>query len=210
MSKIVLIGGVGTAVNVIEQIKKQENKDKIIGVVIDSFDIGSNISGVPVIGGLKDIQTLLKQKDVKFIFSLYKPDCMEERSNLLDSLNIPLERFTNIIHPSSYIAPSVKIGLGNVILPNTTIQSNVNIGNFNIINSNVTIEHETKLDNNNFIAANVVIGAKCHLRYHNFIGLNTAIREGVHLNKVFVGMQSLVLNDFYGCKILGIPAKKYL
>jgi len=82
------------------------------------------------------------------------------------------------------------------------------MGDFNIINTGVTIEHETVLGNGNFIAANACIGSKVRIGNHCFIGLNSSLRENVNLDRVFVGMHSLVLDSYNNCMVYGVPAKK--
>jgi sugar O-acyltransferase (sialic acid O-acetyltransferase NeuD family) len=210
--KIILIGAVGTAVNIIEQIIDAKNNYGLPynfeGILIDSFEKGSLIAGVPVAGALKDISVFLDKKEIHFLFALYKPEELKARYELLKSLKIPVSRFINFIHPLSYVAKSVVLGNGNIILSNSTVQSNVLIGNFNIINSNVTIEHETQLGNGNFLAAGAVIGSNVIIGNHCFIGLNSAVRENVVLgDNVFTGMQSAVLNNYDNVIIAGIPAR---
>ena len=125
------------------------------------------------------------------------------------SFDIPRDRFTNFIHPLSYVSGNISIGRGNVILSNSSIQSGVTLGDYNIINSGVTIEHETSLGNGNFIAANACIGSKACIGNHCFVGLNSSVRENVSLHNVFVGMHSLVLGNFSDCMIAGVPAILY-
>ncbi len=210
--QIIIIGAVGTARNIIEQVNdaalNYNYPFKIKGVLIDSFDRGAKIAGVEVIGTTHDISEYIKESNNKFLFCLHKPECLDERYRLLQSYRIPNNRFTNFIHPLSYIANSVDIGNGNIILSNTTVQSDVKLGNFNIINSNVTIEHETKLGNFNFIAANACLGANVRIGNTNFIGLNTSVRENIIIgNDVYAGMHSLILDNFSNCRVYGIPAK---
>lgn len=209
---IIVIGAVGTARNVCEQIidarERYDYPVRKVFIVIDSFKKGELISGTKVIGSTSDISELLKDKNNKFIFCLHKPEKLKERYELAGNLNIPVESYISFIHPQAYIAPSVRMGYSNVIMSNTTIQSDIRLGNFNIINSNVTIEHETSLGDGNFIAANCCIGANVKTGNYNFLGLNSTVRENVNFgNNVFVGMNSLVLNDFSDIKIFGQPAR---
>ncbi len=211
--KVVIIGAVGTALNIIEQIIDSGNRyNEIVepsGIIIDTFTKGTLISGIPVLGGLKDIPGLLKYNDIYFIFALYKPEKLKERYNLLGSLNIPLNRFINFFHPSSFVSESFKCGTGNVILGNSTVHSKVVFGNFNIINSNVVVEHDTILGDGNFLASSSCVGSKVKIGNHCFVGLNSSIRENVKLgNNLFVGMHSLVLSDFSDCMVAGVPAVK--
>jgi len=208
---IIIIGGVGTAVNILEHIadavKRYSMPISIRGVIIDSFEKGTEIAGVKVIGGTTDIQSFLEDKSNTFIFAMYKPRLMKERYMLMESLMIPAERYTNFIHPLAYVAGSVVMGRGNVILSNTSVNSNVVIGDMNIINSNVTIEHDSVIGNGNFFAAGSTAGARAKIVNHCFVGLNSSIREDVVLDEVFIGMHSLVLENYSRGTIVGVPAK---
>lgn len=212
-TKIIIIGAVGTALNIIEQmLDARDNYNQPIdpaGIIIDSFEKGNMISGVPVLGTLKEIPVFLSEKDLYFLFALYKPEMLKERYELLQSLNIPLSRFMNFFHPGSYFSGSFSSGVGNIVLSNSTIQSNVILGNFNMINSNVSVEHDTIIGNGNFLAAGSCLGSNVHIGNHCFIGLNSSIRENIVLgNNVFVGMQSAVLKNFNDTVVTGIPAKQ--
>jgi sugar O-acyltransferase (sialic acid O-acetyltransferase NeuD family) len=209
---VVVIGGVGTALNIIEQIIDSRNNHsldfQLKGIVIDSFEKGSLISGTPVIGNTQDIKHFLKDETIRFIFALFKPDKMQERYHLMESLNIPMERFISFIHPLSYVSSTAVIGTGNVIMSNSTVQSNVSLGNFNIINSNVTIEHDSFIGSGNFLAAGTTIGSDVRIGNHCFFGLNSSVREHVVLgNNVFTGMHSAVLSNFDNVRIAGVPAR---
>jgi UDP-3-O-[3-hydroxymyristoyl] glucosamine N-acyltransferase len=207
MKKIVVIGCAGTAQNIIEQITDAINKDKfdflLHGIVIDSFPKGSIIAGVSVLGGIDIVPSLLFDKDVYFLFSLYKPEILKERFVFMRSLNIPHDRYINFVHPSAYVARTVKMGTGNVILSNSIINSNVIVGDMNIINGNVSIEHDTVIGNGNFFAAGAVVGSSVSVGNHCFFGLNSSVRENVTLDEVFVGMGSIVLNDCSNCSVIG-------
>jgi sugar O-acyltransferase (sialic acid O-acetyltransferase NeuD family) len=212
IDKIVVVGAVGTALNILYQIKdaivRFGYKAEIKGIIIDDREQGAQIGDFSVIGPSGDIPKFIRDTDYKFIFCLYRMDKMEERSRLLESFKIPYERFINFIHPLAYVSPDLELGQGNVILSNSTVQAGVTIGNNNIINSNITIEHNTTIGNSNFFSANSCIGAKVKIGNNCFFGLNSSVRENVTLaGNVFVGMHSLVLDDFSNVQLAGIPAK---
>jgi sugar O-acyltransferase (sialic acid O-acetyltransferase NeuD family) len=211
MDRIAVIGAVGTAFNIISQIKDAISRfgypAEIAGIIIDDKEAGSLIGDFPVIGSTGDLKMLCMDKNVKFIFSLFHMDKMKERLALLKSYNISDERFANFIHPLAYVSPDVKTGYGNVILSNSTIQAGVRIGNFNIINSNVTVEHDAEILEGNFISANACIGASTLIGRSVFIGLNSTIREHTQLTEdVFIGAHSLVINNMKSCRAWGSPA----
>jgi sugar O-acyltransferase (sialic acid O-acetyltransferase NeuD family) len=212
IDKIVVIGAVGTALNILYQIKDAiENFQypaELKGIIIDDREAGWKAGDFTVIGTGNEIQKFLKETDYKFIFCLYRMDKMKDRYDLLKSYRIPEERMVNFIHPLVYVSSDLIMGKGNVILSNTTIQTGVGIGNNNIFNSGITIEHNSVIGNGNFLSANSCIGSAVKICNHCFIGLNSSVRENVTLgDNVFVGMHSLVLNDFENVSVAGVPAK---
>lgn len=207
-----VIGAVGTALNILYQIKDAIENFKypaeLKGIIIDDHEPGCSVGDFTVIGSSYDIQQFLKETDYKFIFCLYRMDKMKERHDLLKSYRIPYERLVNFIHPHAYVSNDLIMGNGNVILSNATIQSGLRIGNNNIFNSGITIEHNTIIGSGNFFSANSCIGSAVDIKNHCFIGLNSSVRENVTLyDNVFVGMHSLVLNDFDNVRVAGVPAK---
>ena len=127
--KILIIGGRGTAIVIADQIYDANIRFgvpvEVIGLALDDRSNGDEINGYPILCDIKSAYAKYeKYDDVKFIYSLYRPDVMEERSQLLYSLNIPVDKFTNFIHPSVMLSRSAQIGCGNVLLANTVVNSN--------------------------------------------------------------------------------------
>lgn len=213
MSKIIIIGGKGTAVNIAEQITEASRchslDAEVVGFAIDDESLGQSIYGFPVVCKTHEARDKFAGQDVQFIFSLYKPECMRERAELLRSYRIPSDRFYTFVHPLAYVSSSATLGVGNVILSNTTVQAGARIGDYNIINSNVVVEHEADIGSNNFIAASVCIGARVQIGAGVFVGLKSGIREDLTVGDFsFVGMCSNVLSDVRpGHLVFGNPAK---
>jgi sugar O-acyltransferase (sialic acid O-acetyltransferase NeuD family) len=211
--KIIIIGAYGTALNIADCIThasvRYGLKDEVLGFAIDNKELGDNIGGYPILCAPADICRLYADyDDVGVIYCLYHPLKMKERTELLAGYKIPYKMFYTFVHPSSYVARSAKLGVGNAVLANCSIHSRVLIGNHNIINSNVTMEHDTAIENSNFIAAGVCIGSMVKIKTSSFIGLNSTVREGTVIgDNSFVGMASNVLKNVEGETVLGNPAK---
>ena len=215
--KIVILGGRGTAVVVAEQIHDAYSRFglrvEFLGFAFDDPLLKDSINGWPVLCGTREVwRKFEKQKDVKFIYLMYRSDIIEERVALRDSFGIPKERFYTFIHPSSYIAKSVKMGYGNVILANCCINSNVVMGNFNSLMFNSLVGHDTRMGDNNFIAAATVIGSNIKIGNGNFTGLNSSIKNMVTMgNYNLVGMAANVVKPVTDHEILiGNPAKRII
>ncbi|WP_282070203.1 hypothetical protein [Olleya namhaensis] len=213
-NKIIIIGGIGTAVNIAEQIQdakeKFDFKDEFIGYAFDDESFNGEINGYPILSNSYNVYEKYKdQKDVKFIYQLYRPDKLEERTALLNTFNIPLERFYTFVHPLATVAKSAKLGFGNAIHANCVINVNSKIGNHNTLNSNCLIGHDTTIGNNNFFAAHSCVGSNIKIEDYVFVGLNAALNNFIKVeSNVMIGMGSNVIKSIESNQlVLGNPAK---
>jgi len=214
MTKIIIIGGKGTAVIIAEQIydaiHKYNQKIEFLGFAFDDETMGDSISGFPLLCKTYNAyKEYGKYNDVKFIYSLYRPDLMKVRVDLLHSFGIPVDRMYTFIHPTATILRSVKFGYGNVFLANVVANSNVVIGNNNTFNVGGLIGHDTVLGDNNFCAAQICLGSNMKIGNGNFIGLNSSLRNFLQIGDYnIVGMHSNVTKDIENEDVLfGNPAK---
>ena len=211
--KIVFIGGRGTAIVIADQMcdaHKRFGMDvEVLGLALDDHSGGDEISGYPILCNIKDVYEKYKQyDDVKFVYQLYRPDLICERTKILYDLNIPAEKFATFIHPSVMLAKSAKFGYGNVLLANVVVNCNAIIGNFNTINSGTLIGHDIIIGDNNYFAGQVCVGSSLKIGNMNFIGLNTSIRNGIKIGHGnIIGMASNITKDVSNNNVLyGNPA----
>jgi sugar O-acyltransferase (sialic acid O-acetyltransferase NeuD family) len=201
IDRVIIIGGEGTASNIADAISDSKIRFNIniefIGFANDNFGTKKDLNGYPIVCTVKGVKDFLAvSNEIKIIYALYKPLFMHRRAILLNNLSLPYEKFINFIHPSSYLAPSVKIGRGNVFLPCSVLQNNVSVSDFNIFNTNCTIEHDTKVGSSNFFAAGCTVGSSVEISNYNFFGLNCCIKEGLSIPEAsFFGMGSTVINS---------------
>lgn len=77
-NKIVIIGAVGTALNIAEHVidanRNHKYPDSLLGIAIDDETLGKNINGIDVLCKTHEVKSLLKHPDIKLVFALYKPD----------------------------------------------------------------------------------------------------------------------------------------
>ncbi|MFH1196289.1 MAG: acetyltransferase [bacterium] len=214
-TKIVIIGGKGSAIVIAEQIYDAQvkgNDVEFLGFAFDDESFGKEINGFPIICKTFDAKSYFeKYIDVKFIYQLYRPDLMKERIELLDSFKIPLDKFCTFVHPSALIAKSANIGIGTCILANAVINPKARIGNFNTIHSNTLIGHDTSIGEYNFFAAHSVVGSNDKIGNGNFIGLNTSFNNYITIGDFcFVGMASNVIKSIEShVKVIGNPARPF-
>lgn len=190
-TKIVIIGGKGTAVVVAEQIIDAIDRfgydAEILGFAFDDPTM-DHVMDYPVLCHSYEAKDKFEAfDDVRFLYLLYRSDLIKLRSELRDSFNIPKEKYLNFIHPSAYVAKSVKMGFGNILLANCVINSNVVLGDFNTFNAACLVGHDTIMGSSNFCAAHTCIGSGLNIGNMNFFGINCCIK-----NKVTMGDCNLI------------------
>jgi len=212
-TKIIIIGGIGTAVNIAEQIQDAIDhfglKDEFLGFAFDNESMGDYINNYPLLCKSYEVyEKYHKFSDVKFIYQLYRPDKIKERSMLLNTFNIPTERFYNFIHPTSVICRSVTMGFGNVMQAHSVINSNAKLGNHNTLNSACLIGHDTTVGHHNFFAAHSCVGSNVKLGDYNFLGLNATTNNQIEIgSNIMIGMCSNVLKGISSDRVVfGNPA----
>lgn len=214
MEKIIIIGGKGAAVVLADQIlhaiKNYNAHYEVLGFSIDDPALGNEINGLPILCKINELTNKFgNKKDVKYFFALYKPTVMLERVELFKGLELPHEKFINFIHPSAFIAPSVKMGIGNVVCSNVTVNSNASFGDFNTLNGNILFGHDSSIGSYNIIAGSATVSSEISIGDGNFIGLNSTIRDRVTIGDFnIIGMASTVLHDIDSNRtVVGSPAK---
>lgn len=212
--KYIIIGGRGTAIVIADQISDAHQRFsadvEVLGLALDDLSMGESLSGYPILCPIKELYERYGQyEDISFIYSLYRPDVMRERTQLLYDLNIPQHKFANFIHPSVMLAKSAKLGYGNVLLANVVVNCNAVIGNFNTVNSGTLLGHDIIVGNNNYFAGQVCVGSGLRIDNENFFGLNTSVRNGIHIgNNNIIGMSSNITKDVPNeCVLYGNPAQ---
>lgn len=119
--------------------------------------------------------------------------------------------FIDIIHNSSIIHGTVKMGRGCIISPYSIIGDGSNIGNYVVVNGLSCIGHDCE------IGDYVCIMSHCDITGHSSIGKNAFIAGGVRTvpkakigADAYVGAGSVVLKKVKpGTKVFGNPAREF-
>ena len=209
MKKVAIIGGRGNgtviASTIIDCIKAGQNL-KLVGFINDD---PSPIWDFDVIASVSSKSILSLPNDIYFIYTLANVKMAKERHSLLQKLSIPIERFSNIQHPSSIVSEYAKLGYGNCFMPYSVISPDVKIENHCSFLAQSFVGHDTLVKDMVFVANNASLGGRVDVKEGAHIGSNSSTRERLKIGKYsIVGIGATVIKDVPDDAIVaGNPAK---
>jgi len=206
-NKIILIGGGGHCVSVIDVIE-QEGRFQVAGVV-DRKNVGGKVLGYPIIASDDELQRIAKEYK-NFLVTVGHVLSNEPRIRFFDELRKLGGKFPTIISPRSYVSKHATVGEGTIVMHHAFVNANANVGKNTIVNSGAIIEHDATIGDHCHISTAAVVNGGCKIGDHTFIGSNAVIKQYLTIeNNVTVGAGSVVLQDLAAkSTYVGNPAKR--
>jgi sugar O-acyltransferase (sialic acid O-acetyltransferase NeuD family) len=114
-----------------------------------------------------------------------------------------------VIHPHTWIDPSVRIGAGTVVLAGAVIQPDTVIGSHVIINTAVSIDHDCVIGDFVHLAPGVHLPGGVTVGEGAFLGIAAAATPGTKIGSwATVGAGAVVVNEVPSRETyVGVPAK---
>jgi sugar O-acyltransferase (sialic acid O-acetyltransferase NeuD family) len=131
------------------------------------------------------------------------------RTRLGKSYRFPDNRMPYLVHPSSTIAVSVRIGCGSVVMPGAIVNSDAVIGRAVIVNSAAVIEHDVHVSDGAHVSPGAVLAGGSFIGEAAWVGANATLLPGVRVESgAVVGAGAVVLRDVpEGATVVGNPAR---
>jgi acetyltransferase EpsM len=203
--KVIIIGHGGHSKVVSDNIRASKNL-QIIGYLDNKYEdiqiIDHLIYGP--IGAAKHLMG--ENNDVKFVMAIGDN---RVRKSIIEMLDINIDNFVTIIHPTASVSPSAKIGKGTVVMPQAVINADVKIGNHCIINSCSVVEHDSLLEDFVHLCPNSTIAGTVEIGKGTFVGSGATIIPSKRVGEwSMIGAGATVINDLPdNCLAVGTPAK---
>lgn len=191
MKKVIIIGAGGHAAELRDYIRHINKTNPEEAIVVEGFiDDDPNVHShyefdEPYLGTIQEHEV---RTEVEYLMGIAN---LKYRRELTEQFLEQGGTFATLIHPTTIISPTAKIGKGVVISHNASVGPKVEIGDYNFINSRSTVGHDTKIGRFNFISPQVALSGNTKIGDQNLIGTNACTIPGVTIgsqNKIGAGM----------------------
>ena len=165
--KLLLVGAGGFGRMVAEQAMLQYD----CAFVDDGRAAGTEICGIPVVGGLADLPDLRK------VYGLLVVGIGNNqfRAQVYKKAKTLGYAFPNIVAPSAYISPYAKFGCGCVVLQNACVQNGASVGNGVLLNAGIEAHCDAAVGDYALIYTNSVIRTGASVGSLARIGSNATV-----------------------------------
>lgn len=161
----------------------------------------TEILGVPVIGG---VDRLAVEGYCRAVIAIGDNATRQRLSVYLRGVE-----WVTVVHPHTWVHPSVQIGEGTVVFAGAVIQPEARIGNHVIINTGATIDHECIIGDYAHVAPGAHLAGRVEIAEGAFIGIGSSVIQGCKIGAwTVIGAGAAVVRDIPGgVTAVGVPAK---
>jgi len=137
-----LIYGGGGHGKVIIDLVTALNRYELIGVIDDRLPAGSQIMGLPVLGGTETLLEMQQHGIHLAINAVGGIGNFAIRQKVFDSLAQAGFTCPTVVHPTAFIEPSATLDDGVQVLSQSYISSDAKIGFGTVVNAGVVVSHD--------------------------------------------------------------------
>lgn len=180
---------------------------ELVGFLNDVLEVGTRISGVPVLGPFAHWADLAE--DVSFLAPLHRPGAMAERIALVEALGVPQRRWGTVVDPRSAVASDAVVSRGCFVGPFATVGPSSTLGPHTIIRAGAHVSHHCALGRSVFVGAGAVINGRVQIDDGAYVAPGANVRDGSKIGRLsVVGLGAVVTRDVAEAAVVaGVPAR---
>lgn len=181
----------------------QERGDRFIGYLEDSGDTPSTIGELPCLG---EIRASGLNPQWRLVMGIASCEVKQKVANRLQNVQL----FASLIHPTTIISPSARIGHGAVFAPYTIASANAQVGNLVSVNVHSSVGHDVVLGDYSTLSSYVDLTGRVNVGEGSFWGSGARAVPGVKIGAAAkIGAGSVVMRNVEaGATMFAPPARK--
>lgn len=190
----------------IEQINAADQCWSLKGFYDDGISKGEVIDGLPVLGGMAEVNAV--KKPLSLVVAIADPAV---RCKVVSRINNPNISFPVIVHPQALIGSVTNFfGQGTLITAGCILTTGIVTGEFTIINLATTVGHDVKLGSFTSVMPGCSLSGHVEIGECTLIGTGAKILQNLSVGKnCKVGAGAVVTKSFGDDMTLkGVPARK--
>lgn len=206
--RCVVLGGGGHAAVLIECLRASGAAEPSAILETDRSRWGSEVLGVPVLGGDEFLPQLARQGIGAFVVGVGGIGDNEPRKRLFDlAVSHGLTPLT-VRHPSAVCSASALVGSGSLLAPLSVVNARAVLGVDVIVNTAAVVEHDCVIGDHVHIATGARLSGGVRIEAGAHVGTGAIIKQGVTVQeRAIVGAGAVVIRDVKaGSTVVGNPA----
>lgn len=173
-SALIIYGGGGHGKAVIDLVRSLYTFD-LVGIVDDGLPAGSQVLGVPVLGGSEVLNDLVSRGVRQAVNAVGGIGNITPRLDVFDRLREYGFSFPTLVHPSAVVEPSAELAAGVQIFPQAYVGSSAEVRFGCILNTGVIVSHDCVLDEVVNISPGGILAGGVHVGARTLIGMGVTI-----------------------------------
>ena len=190
----------------VEQMNAVRKEWELIGFFDDGRQPGEEVDGLPVLGGIDDLNKWARP--IAVVMALADPQI---RRRVVENIRNKLVDFPVMVHPNSMAGSTQNsFGRGSIITAGCILTTGIEFGDFVIVNLSCTIGHDVKVGSYTAIMPGCNISGTVRIGETCLIGTGAQILQNISVGEDSrVGAGAVVIKNVGSKKtVVGVPAQE--